>query len=297
MYFWFTTKLIIMPSRTTSLSNLLKSVSNPFLMLFIFISVMVSCGSDSQETASLDESEEKEVVDMEISETTTMDPRSFGGDKAEDQMFIDENSNEAISDSYLGSYVGIFGKNLINITLYKMENGEAEGYSVCAGNFRKIIGTYNRADDGVIDFKLDEPGDDKYDGSFEFAINDNDLVGKWTPFKTEGNSAKTYTLNKKEYTYDVNNGDHPETSTRLLTEDDVNNLNSDELAYMRNCIYARHGYSFKDKTWRYKFEELDWYMPTCIDARDKLTDIEVKNIELIYEYEEYFEMYYDDYGR
>ena len=38
-------------------------------------------------------------------------------------------------------------------------------------------------------------------------------------------------------------------------------------------------------------------MPTCTDIRDKLSDIEVANIELIYDYETYFEMYYDDFGR
>lgn len=38
-------------------------------------------------------------------------------------------------------------------------------------------------------------------------------------------------------------------------------------------------------------------MPMGIDIRDKLTDIEVVNIELIYEYESYFEEFYGGYGR
>jgi hypothetical protein len=303
MYFWFSTKLIIMTSRTTSLSKILKTLGQPILLLLIFIGVMTSCGEASSEVNSEEEIEEtkteatEEFDNTEVTETITMDPRLFGGGKAENQLIIDEHSKFDKSNNILGMYVGAFGKNMINIMLYKMENGITEGYSVCAGNFRKLNGTYKRGGEGIYELKLDEPGDDQYDGSFEFTTNGDDLSGKWTPFKTEGNSAKTYTLTKKKYKFDVNNGDYPETSTRLLTEDDVNNLNGDELAYMRNCIYARHGYSFKDKTWRYTFEELAWYMPTCIDVRDKLSNNEVANIELIYEYESYFEMYYDDYGR
>ena len=69
------------------------------------------------------------------------------------------------------------------------------------------------------------------------------------------------------------------------------------LGYIRNEIYARHGYSFKNKGWRYEFEGLDWYVPVGIDIRDKLTDVEVANIGLIYEYESYYDDYYDEYGR
>ena len=66
---------------------------------------------------------------------------------------------------------------------------------------------------------------------------------------------------------------------------------------MRNEIYARHGYSFKDKAMRQVFDTVSWYMPMGIDIRDDLTDIEVQNIDLIYLYESYQEENYDDYGR
>ena len=266
-------------------------------------SLLWSCGDQKNTDDSIYETVETSTQIQESTQDekqeSVMNPRSIGGEKDANQVFIDEVNSENISDSYLGSYVGDFGKNMINITLYKMENGEAEGYSVCAGNFRKIVGTYKKVDDVTFSFKLDEPGDDKYDGSFEFDLSSdiNEINGKWTPFKTEGNSAKDYNLHKRQYVYYPNLGDYPEASTRLLTEEDVNNLDADELAYMRNTIYARRGYSFKDKDWRYTFEQKDWYMPTCVDVRDKLTDIEVANIELIYDYEAYYEMSYDDFGR
>ncbi len=84
---------------------------------------------------------------------------------------------------------------------------------------------------------------------------------------------------------------------RLLTSDDVNNLYKDDLRYMRNEIYARHGYSFKLKEVREWFDNEDWYMPVSTDVRKKLTAIEMKNEKLIKHFEKYAEDNYDDYGR
>ena len=252
-------------------------------------------GEDADSTAST------EINEDELLASNTMDPRTFGGDKHSDQSFIDDMYPAADNtpDQILGCYVGEFGKNMINITLYKIENGTAEGYSVCAGNFRKIEGTVDLMQDDEYIFEMDEPGDDQYDGHFSFTLDasDQEIKGSWEPFQQEGNSSKNYKLGKREYNYDPTVGDWPEASQRLLTEDDVAVLNEDELATMRNEIYARHGYSFKNKDFRYYFEGMDWYMPMGIDIREKLTDVEVENIQLIYEYESYYEDYYDDYGR
>jgi hypothetical protein len=202
-------------------------------------------------------------------------------------------------DKILGSYVGAFGKNMINITITQATELVASGYSVCAGNFRKLEGTYDITDGNLYRFTLEEPGDDKYDGKFDFTLDPSkkSAVGEWVPFRKEGNSSKKYSLKKKSFTYNPAVGKYPEASQRELSDEDLNNLLEEDLTEMRNEIYARHGYSFKNKDWRYHFEALDWYMPTGVDIREKLTDIEAMNIELIYEYESYFQEYYDDYGR
>ena len=70
-----------------------------------------------------------------------------------------------------------------------------------------------------------------------------------------------------------------------------------ELSYMRNEIFARHGYCFKKKDMRNMFELLDWYVPNTVDIKNFLTEIEKKNISLIKRYEEYADEYGDDYGR
>ena len=90
---------------------------------------------------------------------------------------------------------------MINITLYKAEDGQAEGYSVCAGNFRKIEGSFNLMKGSKYNFKMDEPGDDQYDGKFEFTLDasSNEIEGRWTPFISEGNSTKKYVLDKNTF--------------------------------------------------------------------------------------------------
>ena len=82
-----------------------------------------------------------------------------------------------------------------------------------------------------------------------------------------------------------------------MTEADVENHTAEELEIMRNEIYARHGYTFKNKEMRHFFEAQDWYVPIGVDIRSQLTNDEVENIALIYRYEEYYKVNYDDYGR
>src|SRR5690606_24178408 len=102
---------------------------------------------------------------------------------------------------------------------------------------------------------------------------------------------KTFSLNKRNYQYNKNVGDYPQASQRMLTTTDVENMTDKELEIMRNEIYARHGYSFKNKDMRFEFNKKDWYIPMGVDIRDRLTDIEAQNIELIYVYESYYEEY------
>ena len=237
--------------------------------------------------------------------TKNIDPRTYGGEKSADQLIMDDmyahiKDNPAYGPiDVLGIWVGPFGKNAINVSLTKIEGNVVEGYSVCAGNFRKIKGFYETKNDIVYHFQMNESGTDPYDGVFDFSINlqDMKLTGNWKPFKEKGNTAKEYTLIKKKFVYDPHVGEFPDASLRLLDYTDVENLDEEQLAKYRNEIYARHGYSFKNKKWRYYFEKKDWYMPMGLDIRDKLTDIEVQNIELIYEYESYYEEEYDYYGR
>ncbi len=221
--------------------------------------------------------------------------------------------------------------NRINITLESFANGKVKGHSVVAGNSRPFEGVYELKQDSIyIDVK--EPGDDKYDGSFVFRshINGKSIIGEWIANnqklrvpKREFELEKTtfsydselkvpvihgYILYSKENAPDYNEYVHDgefltegislNASDHKLEPKEVENLFKGDLEVIRNAIYARHGYSFKTRRMRYFFDRhVDWYTPMYTDVRESLTDIEIKNIDLIKRYENHADIYYDSFGR
>lgn len=270
------------------------------LLLSLLIAVSFGCSEEADTSSSETSSPAEEVVVEKAS--LTRDPRLIGGAKSEIQENIEATQRKILSSSenqIIGYWTGNFGKNKITLAISEAANGNAAGHSICAGNYRPLTGTMEDLGNGKYTFVLEEPGDNKYDGTFTFDLDlsASTLSGEWVPFQSSGNSNRTYQLAKRNFVYRTDVGEFPMASVRKISYDDVENLLEEELAYMRNEIYARHGYSFKNKEMRYQFEQFDWYMPMGVDIRDQLTEIEAENIDLIYEYETYYEEYYDDYGR
>jgi hypothetical protein len=198
----------------------------------------------------------------------------------------------------LGSYVGEFGDNKITMLITRAGDGAVSGRTIVGGNDRPFDGTVAFAD-GTYTIEAREPGDHRDDGVFKFVIVDsapNELKGTWKANDSK-RPEKTYMLERKEFKYRAGVGNWPEASQRLLKTGDVENLTSDELALMRNEIFARHGYCFNKKELRQQFENADWYVPNTVDIKGYLTEVEKKNIALIKRYEKYAEEYGDEYGR
>lgn len=275
-----------------------------YALLSIFLSsLMLGCGKNEKNnssTVAIDSSSynpaKASVLNVKI------DARKIGPDKSEEQLEI-ENAIQLMVENrdmaMVGYWVGAFGKNKINVAVAGIRNGEVVGYTVCAGNYRPLSGQVENYGDTLFVLDMKEPGTEKYDGHFQCTIhtNRNEMKGKWSPFKKGAVSSKDFLLMKTEYKYRTDVGEYPEASSRMLNEQDVENLSMDELEFMRNEIYARHGYSFKDKAMRQLFDTTRWYTPMGIDIRDNLKDIEVQNIDLIYRYEKYYAENYDTYGR
>jgi len=218
--------------------------------------------------------------------------------------------------------------NKITICIDSLNGNMVYGHSVVAGNSRLFSGLYKKSGEeySVI---AKEPGDNKYDGGFEFKVNTTEkkLTGLW-----KSNDAKlavterTYELEFRPYKYDSSlklseyiidemiHGTYNEeiekaerltdavfnknASSTLLKTSDVENMYSADLEVLRNSIYARHGYSFKNLRMRTLFDSyVDWYMPVTTDVSSLLTEIEKKNIALIKRYEKHAEKYYDAFGR
>lgn len=274
------------------------------LFTFLFaILLLASCGGNTEtdnETASNDQTTPKEIDPKSAkAKFASLSAKEIGPEKTEIQQAVEDiHVRIAKSDNlYVGYWVGKFGKNMINIILSDVKNGVASGYSVCAGNYRALKGSAKKKGGNAYSFVLNEPGDHKYDGKFEFTIdlNDENLKGTWTPF--EGKNVKSYTLNKRDFSYNVKNGDYAYASERVIGEEELIEYSEEELRIIRSEIYARHGYSFTEKDMRYYFEGKDWYMPMSTDVREQFTAIEEENIGLLYEYEAYYEDYYNDFGR
>lgn len=222
--------------------------------------------------------------------------------------------------------------NRITISLDQITGNEISGHSVVAGNNRPFKGTFTAKDKNLI-VEASEPGDDKYDGKFTFTVfpGSKDIKGNWVSFKKDVDvTEREYALNMQEFKYDANltlpdgvawtflydqnaakfetAGEKGESLTedvikvnaskKLLTKADVENMHKGDLEIIRNSIYARHGYSFKNRRIRFVFDSfVDWYMPVSTDVSSELTEIEKKNIDLLKRYEQHAEKYYDDFGR
>lgn len=88
----------------------------------------------------------------------------------------------------------------------------------------------------------------------------------------------------REYTtVSVESNDYiiSDSDSRLLTEDDVEDLTVWEVNYAKNEIYARHGYIFESAELQEYFEDRSWYEPKYekaeFDRMELLSDVEKKN--------------------
>ncbi|HQX57180.1 MAG TPA: YARHG domain-containing protein [Pyrinomonadaceae bacterium] len=207
-------------------------------------------------------------------------------------------AGDAVAQEILGSYVGTFGDNKITLLITSISGNTISGRSIVGGNDRPFDGTF-ALENGSYVVSGKEPGDHKDDGAFKFNIaksNINELVGTWKANDTK-RPEKSYKLERRKFEYRAGVGNWPQASKRLLKPADVENLPKGELEFMRNEIFARHGYCFKKKELRQQFENEDWYIPNTVDIKNYLTDIEKTNIALIKRYEKYADEYGDEYGR
>lgn len=71
----------------------------------------------------------------------------------------------------------------------------------------------------------------------------------------------------------------PQSSSRQLTEEDIEGLGPDQLRLARNEIYARNGRTFQDPRLQEHFLRFSWYRPTSDEVT--LSAIEQANVDLL----------------
>jgi len=218
--------------------------------------------------------------------------------------------------------------NKINVSIDSISGDTVTGHSVCAGNNRPFSGTLKQGKDGVFDLVLKEPGDDKSDGVFTCNLDPKarTLKGEWVANdKKAAVTKRSYELAYTTFKYNprqvlgsigeaevyggkmsrrgkieaiTDDAGKYNASVRVLKSHDVENMYKRDLEVMRNTIYARHGYSFRNRAMRDFFDNyVEWYVPVSTDVSHELTDVEKKNIELLKRYEDHASTYYDRFGR
>jgi hypothetical protein len=168
----------------------------------------------------------------------------------------DVNTPDTDAKVMLGTYVGAFGKHKITISLDRVIGKTVTGYSIVAGNERAFSGSWTNIEQGY-SVIVKEPGDHQEDGVFTFVFlkKTKSLLGVWQANDKQIGS-RNFDLALRKFKYDPKVGTYPQSSSRTLTEKDVENLKNEELRLMRNEIYARHGYSFKLADMREHFDKL-----------------------------------------
>jgi len=76
----------------------------------------------------------------------------------------------------------------------------------------------------------------------------------------------------------------PNSDSEYITIEDLDKIEKNRLDYVRNEIYARHGYNFKSKKYQDYFESKDWYKVDVKFSEDDFNDVEKTNLKLINEY-------------
>ena len=301
----------------------------------MFLSLLVgfvACNSPESKTVS----NETEAATETEPQAPSEEAQSLNENAAPADLPETENSEEQLD--IFGYYVGAFEAegtddpryiyaNRINISLDSIVGDQLYGHSVVAGNDRPFQGPW-KVEGNLFSAEAKEPGDDRYDGVFKItvALGTKTMNGTWKSYKKLPVSNRSYKLKRKFFNYDAA-ADLPETvgwtelydvydyydeEGEFLTEDvlkynaskeklrkeDIENMYKGDLEIIRNAIYARHGYSFKNRKIRFIFDRhVDWYIPVSTDVRGQLTALEKENEALLKRYENHADRYYDVFGR
>lgn len=70
-------------------------------------------------------------------------------------------------------------------------------------------------------------------------------------------------------------------SRRVLSVQELETYNIEQLDIMRNEIFADHSYKFKNKKWQIYFKSKNWYIPKYDNVNDLLNEIEKVNLSRI----------------
>jgi len=286
---------------------------NKLIILFAFGTLLSSCGNtikNNDASVEVESGTEVQEVITETAQKIEPSPKKIEDPHGLLGFWVGyfEDATEEYNEITVDEAFWWNRDNKINISIDEIDGEKVKGHSVVAGNDRPFEGSIQKIEKegGSIahTFEVREPGDDKYDGSFTFEIENGELTGKWTAYKDIDIKHRKYTHDgeieefiTREFATASNKIYKINASNTPLKKQDVENLKKGDLTIIRNMIYARHGYSFKKRPLRVFFDAQPWYIPVHADIRSEFTELEKKNIQLLLSFEENAAEYYDYFGR
>ncbi len=178
------------------------------------------------------------------------------------------------------SWTGLYNDEQ-KISLFMQQKGnDVTGYSVLNGKQLNFKGKIKKTDSNYT-LSLNEVGQGVDVGRFvlNYKANTSPIEAQWSS-ASQTVKPKFFSLNAQQCKYAKEQGEFPDASLRLLKDADLQ-VPLGQLQYMRNEIYARHGYAFQNKKWAITFSQYDWYMPCYLNVDARLTQIEKENVKRI----------------
>ncbi len=163
---------------------------------------------------------------------------------------------------------------------FQQKGDQLTGYGLLNGKQTKFKGSLQKSG-SVYKVTLNELGQGATFGQFilDYKNNATEIDAQWLP-SSKTVKPKFFSLKAQQCNYAKDEGNYPEASRKLLKDADLQ-VALGELQYMRNEIYARHGYAFQNKSWAATFADYDWYMPCFTNVDSRLTKIEKENVKRI----------------
>lgn len=178
------------------------------------------------------------------------------------------------------SWTGIYNDEQKISLFFQQKGADLTGYSLLNGKQTNFKGNI-KAVGSNYKITLNEVGQGAAVGQFvlNYKNNNADIEAQWL---SSNNTVKPkfFNLDMQQCQYAKGEGEFPDTSARLLKDADLQ-VSLGQLQYMRNEIYARHGYAFQNKNWASTFSNYDWYMPCYTNVDSKLSQIEKENVKRI----------------
>lgn len=145
----------------------------------------------------------------------------------------------------------------------------------------KISDRDNPYDYRIVEFTVEDSYSNSYGNSYSNSYG-NSYGNNYN--NSYGNSYSNNIINEPSY----GDGSYifEESNTKYLTDKDIKNLSKDTLALMRNEIFARKGYIFKEEPYKSYFGSKTWYRGTKDTVSEsELNMYELENVNLIKKYE------------